>query len=118
MSAQGRDQRRHRVFFTRHTEYHLRADEVVGVRDRGSGLWIHDHAALRLRALEIPEQGEGHRAIGHRLQFWSSSADVLTSPIVGVGRPERDEVHGYCSQARAGDIHNDGRGEMLHARPN
>lgn len=97
-------QRRHRIFFTRHTEYHLRGDECVGVRDRATHTWLLDHPALRLRALKLPTVYESARWVGKRIQFWSSRTDVLTSPVLGVGRPRRDEVDAYVSQARAGTI--------------
>ena len=98
------ERRRHRIFFTKHTEYHLRGDECVGVRDRRSTLWLLDHAALRLRALRMPRAGSGERWIGQRIQFWGHNTDVLTSPILGMGRPEQDEVQAYCSQAVTGSF--------------
>jgi hypothetical protein len=98
------ERRRHRLFFTKHTEYHLRGDECVGVRDRGSGLWLLDHASLRLRALRLPKLGSGSEWVGRRIQFWGRHMDVLTSPVLSVGRPERPHVVGYVSQARAGEI--------------
>lgn len=98
------NRRRHQVYCTRHTEYHLRDDECVGVKDRGSGLWLLDHVALRLRALKIPSPPHAHEWVGHRIQFWGSNADVLTSPVTEVGRPEREDVGAYVSQARRGDL--------------
>jgi hypothetical protein len=99
------ERRRHRVFYTQRTEYHLRDAECVGVRDRSSGEWIAGHAALRLYALAIPEKTDEGAWIGQRIQFWGRDTDVLTSPVVAVGRPEIDEVISYVSQARAGIIH-------------
>jgi hypothetical protein len=98
------DRRRHRLFVTHHTEYHLRADEVVGVRDRETGTWMRDHAALRLRAINLPPRGHDHSWLGRRLQFFGMGTDVVTSPVVAVGRPDRDVVDHYISQARAGTI--------------
>ena len=98
------ERRRHRVFYTRHTEYHLRGDECVGVRDRGSGRWLGEHAALRLRALRLPTVAESAAWIGQRIQFWGRGTDVLTSPVLEVGRPPREEIVAYVSQARAGVI--------------
>ena len=98
------ERRRHRVFFTKHTEYHLRDAECVGVRDRASGAWMIKHAALRLHALAIPESEDGRDWVGQRIQLWGRSTDVVTSPVVAVGRPRVDEVIDYVSQARHGEI--------------
>ncbi len=98
------ERRRHRVFCTRFTEYHLRDDECVGVRDIKSGSWVSDHAALRLRAVQIPPMGADRSWIGRRLQFWGRYADVLTSPVQATARPERKLVDAYVSQAAAGEI--------------
>ncbi|MBC8072497.1 MAG: hypothetical protein IAG13_29510 [Deltaproteobacteria bacterium] len=98
------NRRRHRLFVTRHTEYHLRADECVGVRDRESGAWLRDHAALRLHAIKLPPTGHDHVWLGQRIQFWSSNTDVVTSPVVAVGRPGRDCLDHYTSLSRAGTI--------------
>jgi hypothetical protein len=111
------DRRRHRVFFTSHTEYHLRDDECVGVRDRGTGAWVIDHADLRLRALALPELPASTDWVGMRIQFWGRATDVLTSPVVSVGRPRLEEVPSYISQARAGLIAGDGAGHLKACLP-
>ena len=111
------DRRRHRVFYTNHSEYHLRDAECVGVRDRSSGTWLIDHAALRLHALAIPETPDGETWIGQRIQFWGRATDVLTSPVVAVGRPKLEEVFGYVSQARAGLIHENPRSKLDASLP-
>ncbi|MFO0637423.1 MAG: hypothetical protein U0168_31745 [Nannocystaceae bacterium] len=98
------NRRRHRLFVTRNTEYHLRADECVGVRDRETGQWLRDHAALRLRALKLPPAGHDHVWLGQRIQFWGSNTDVVTSPVVAVGRPPRESIDHYVSLMRAGAI--------------
>lgn len=103
MSKTG-NRRQHRVFSTMHTEYHLRQDECVGVRDRASGEWFRHHAALRLRAIQVPQVGADTDWIGRRLQFWGEFDDVTTSPVVAVARPERAALRGYVSLARAGEI--------------
>lgn len=110
------ERRRHRVFYTNHTEYHLRDAECVGVRDRGTGDWVVDHAALRLHAVALPEVDE-EAWIGQRIQFWGRATDVLTSPVVAIGRPRVDEVFGYVSQARAGQILDNPRGQLLACLP-
>ena len=76
----------------------------MGVRERSTGAWILDHAALRLRALTVPPIGLGKRWIGNRIQFWGRNTDVLTSPVLDVFRPQRDDVGDYISHARAGEF--------------
>jgi hypothetical protein len=98
------ERRRHRMFITSHTEYHLHGDQCVGVRDRDSGLWLLKHAAVRLRALRVPPAGYDDDWIGKRIQFWGSHSDVVTSPVVAVGRPSRSSVESYVSRACAGEI--------------
>jgi hypothetical protein len=109
--------RRHRVFFTQHTEYHLRDSECVGVRDRSTSTWLVNHAALRLYALAIPDDSDGASWIGQRIQFWGRNTDVVTSPVVAVGRPEIGEVFGYVSQARSGLIHENPRSQLDASLP-
>lgn len=111
------DRRLHRVFFTRHTEYHLRGDECVGVRDRDSGTWMTDHAALRLRALRLPSMRKSEEWIGRRIQFWGSRTDVLTSPVLAVGRAGIPEIGAYVSQARAGSINGIGSSGLQTSLP-
>ncbi len=92
------------MFVTNNTEYHLRLDECVGVRDRESGSWQRHHAALRLRAIQLPPIGHDHHWVGRRLQFWSADTDVVTSPVIEVDRPPRTSVPLYVSQECSGLI--------------
>jgi hypothetical protein len=101
---QTKNRRRHRVFATKHTEYHLRADECVGVRDRVTGAWLRKHAALRLRAIQLPPLGADAEWIGRRLQFWGQATDVMTSPVTDVMRPERAALQFYVSGVCSGEI--------------
>jgi hypothetical protein len=111
------ERRRHRVFYTQHTEYHLRDAECVGVRDRNTCAWLSGHAALRLHALAIPEAPDESSWIGQRIQFWGRNTDVLTSPVVAIGRPQLEEVFGYVSQARSGFIAENPRSELESSLP-
>ena len=111
------ERRRHHVFFTKHTEYHLRDAECVGVRDRDTGAWLSDHAALRLYAVAVLESIDDAAWIGQRIQFWGRATDVLTSPVVAVGRPRLEEVFDYVSQARAGLIHDSPSPKLLACLP-
>ena len=98
------NRRRHRMFVTKNTEYHLRLDECVGVRDRESGAWHRHHAALRLRAIQVPPMGHDHSWVGRRLQFWGRDTDVVTSPVLEVARPEVECLPRYVSLERSGLI--------------
>jgi hypothetical protein len=100
----GIERRRHRLFVTRHTEYHVRDDECVGVRDRETGAWFRYHAALRLHAIRLPRKGEDDRWLGERLQFVGNATDVLTSPVVAVGRPPKPSLDHYVSLSTHGEI--------------
>ncbi len=100
----GIERRRHRLFVTRHTEYHLRLDECVGVRDRESGRWYRDHAALRMHAVTMPERGEDSTWIGSRLKFFGNDTDVVTSPVVQIGRPDKGALEHYISLVTSGAI--------------
>ena len=98
------NRRRHRCFITRHTEYYLRDDECVAVRDRRTGKWLRDHAALRLHALRLPPPGHDHAWVGKRIQFWGQRADVLTSTVMEIERPEKQTLPKYVSLACSGEI--------------
>lgn len=49
MAYQGTDRRRHRVYVTRNTEYHIRDGVCVAVRDRRSRTFRPAHIALNLK---------------------------------------------------------------------
>ena len=96
----GQDRRHHKVFITKHTEYHVRADEVVAVRPRGAKGWVSSHKALRMRLeggikpgtlLPLP----GPPRPGQRLYFVRDDNDVVTSAIVAIVRPPKNTVAEY-----------------------
>ena len=96
----GPERRIHKILVTRNTEYHLRAQECVAVRDITSGAWRHNHKALgtTLRGSLVSTSAGGYRFSegcpepGHRLYF---SNDVYTSPVHTICRPERYIVDCY-----------------------
>jgi hypothetical protein len=95
MSYQGPDRRIHRVFVTRNTEYHVRRDRCVAVRDRETGEWLTCHFALSLHvagAIKFFEGGAlsaspGLPAIGESMYFEAMGRDLVTSAVVSVERP-------------------------------
>lgn len=100
-----RERRIHKVFVTRNTEYHVRRNLCVGVRDRRSGEWLRAHLALRCQlsgALRFSRDGgvepkHGNPAVGESLFFQAAGRDLVTSTVVCVERPERQIVEQYAA---------------------
>ncbi|MDH5671396.1 MAG: hypothetical protein OEZ06_04555 [Myxococcales bacterium] len=103
MTYTGQDRRVHKVFVTRNTEYHLRRDTCVRVRDRQSGRWMDGHFAVNREvagAIRFFESGAlsaqpGLPQVGESLYFEDAGHDLVTSSIVSVERPRRDVVDQY-----------------------
>lgn len=104
MGYVGRDRRIHKIFVTRNTEYHIRRNLCVGVRDRRSGEWMHGHLALRSRVsggLTFLSEGgvrasDGLPDVGESLFFIATGRDLVTSPVVRIDRPVRDIIGDYA----------------------
>lgn len=109
-SFEGKERRRHRVFITRNTEYHLRDNVCVAVRDRTSKRWAEGHLALRLRvegAVRVHSNGAliptfTPPASGDALFFTyrtdeGEERQLVTSRIEEVGRPPKSDVTSYPS---------------------
>lgn len=105
MGYMGKERRVHRVYVTRNTEYHVREDQCVGVRDRRSGEWMRSHLALRSRvtgAIRFNRQGgvcphPGQPKVGDSLFFQASGRDLVTSSILAVERPEKVVLQRYVA---------------------
>jgi hypothetical protein len=105
MSYQGPDRRIHRVFVTRNTEYHVRNDRCVAVRDRETGEWLTGHFALSLHvagAIKFFEGGAlaaspGLPSIGESMYFEAMGRDLVTSAVVSVERPPAEAAASYPS---------------------
>jgi hypothetical protein len=101
----GRERRKHKVFFTRNTEYHFRNALCVAVRDRRTGEWLPGHLALRrqlfgsirffMNGAILPNPGEPK--IGEALFFGEGGRDLITSPLESVERPRKEIVAEYPS---------------------
>jgi hypothetical protein len=99
----GPERRRHRVYLTRHTEYHVRDGTCVAVRDRQSGNFMHGHLALSRRIYGglrfFPaggiEANPGEPRPGESLYFASAGRDLVTSPLESVKRPSKELVRAY-----------------------
>jgi hypothetical protein len=100
------ERRRHRVFITRNTEYHLRDRECVGVRDSTTGRWIRRHKALRAELLgSVDLQRRVHRTprVGARLIF-AGKETVVTSRVLDSLRPDYESTFMYASLVKSGEI--------------
>jgi len=99
----GVERRRHKVLVTLNTEYHFRDGLCVAVRDRREGCWIPDHVALNRPvsgSLKFFPSGAirpciGQPRLGEALFFATGGRDVVTSPLLEIGRPEKHVVDGY-----------------------
>jgi hypothetical protein len=99
----GVERRRHRVYVTRNSEYHFRDGLCVAVRDRASGKWVPGHVALNrpvTGSLKFFPNGGirpsvGSPQLGEALFFATGGRDVVTSPLLEVGRPEKPLVDSY-----------------------
>jgi hypothetical protein len=95
------------VYVTRNTEYHMRDDFCVAVRDRRTGDFVQGHLALA-RRLEggirflkggaiAPNAGEPRE--GESLYFASNGRDLVTSALESVKRPNRELVETYPTRS-------------------
>ena len=99
----GRERRRHRMYVTRNTEYHLRDDVCVAVRDLQSGSWVPTHDALcqpMRGSLSIGRHGEVAASrnvprLGEALFFETMGRDLVTSALCSIERPAKDIVRSY-----------------------
>ena len=96
----GPERRIHKVLVTRNTEYHMRSERCIAVRNIQSGAWQHHHKALgtTLRGCLVANTSGGYVFCetfpkpGHRIYF---ANDVCTSPVHTICRPERYIVECY-----------------------
>lgn len=101
----GQERRIHRVFVTRNTEYHVRRETCVGVRDRQSGDWLTEHFAVNIPiagSLRFFESGsmsasEGLPQVGESIYFEAEGHDMVTSAVVSVERPRLEHIAQYAS---------------------
>jgi hypothetical protein len=92
------------MFVTKNTEYHLRANLCVAVRDRHSNVWLEGHLAVgRKLTGAVRLLGGGHDAVpgesepsvGDALYFSDSQRQLVTSALCAVDRPRREVVLAY-----------------------
>lgn len=108
MGYQGRDRRRHKVYITRNTEYHVRDGICVAVRDRRSRSFRAAHIALNLKlegGVRIYSNGAmipnvENPDVGDAIFFTHIDADgeprqIVTSRLEKVDRPPKTDVALY-----------------------
>lgn len=103
---EGRERRRHQLYVTRNTEYHLCDGICIAVRDRQSGSWVSVHGALRqpMRGSLRREAGGAlapSRAaprVGDALCFVAPGRELVTSALCAIERPEKAIVASYPRQ--------------------
>lgn len=112
MSYTGTERRRHRVFITRNTEYHVRDDVCVAVRDRQARKFKTAHMALNLKlqgavsvnpnGVAIPEPNNPR--VGAAIYFTFSQEElggverqIVTSRVESIERPAKSDVLQYPS---------------------
>lgn len=101
----GSERRRHRLYVTQNTEYHLCDKLCVAVRDLWSGVWRDDHPAVGkllfgavkpgpkgLEPLERPE-------VDSLLWFENGDNDILTSRLSVITRPPKRAARRYAAAA-------------------
>jgi hypothetical protein len=108
MNFTGNERRRHRVFITRNTEYHLRDGICVAVRDRHGRKLRAAHIALNLKlqgavtvrpnGMVLPELTSPR--IGDAIYFTQRDADgierqIVTSRVERIERPAKVELQYY-----------------------
>jgi hypothetical protein len=100
---QGTERRRHKMYVTRNTEYHVRDGVCVAVRSRVTGDWLPVHDALSqpvLGSVSVRQNGEvlpsrGAPKVGDALFFERPGRELLTSALCSIERPARDVVDSY-----------------------
>jgi hypothetical protein len=108
MAYQGNERRRHKVYVTRNTEYHVRDGVCVAVRDRKSRTFRAAHIALNLKMeggvriypngamipnVETPDQGDAifFTHVGPE----GDTKQIVTSRLEKIDRPAKTIVALY-----------------------
>lgn len=99
------ERRRNKMFVTRNTEYFLRDDVCVGVRDRRTDSWLEGHLALGRElsgGVRVLQNGEAIPVpdtpqVGEALYFSAGGRELITSALCSVERPPREIVMQYAS---------------------
>jgi hypothetical protein len=114
MLYEGTERRRHRVYVTRNTEYHVRDGICVAVRDRKSNAFRNAHIALNLKVeggvmifpngacvpnLTNPMEGDAI-FFSHKTPD-GDDRQIVTSRLEKIDRPPKRDVLRYPSLPRS-----------------
>jgi hypothetical protein len=114
MEKQGSERRIHKVYITRNTEYHLRNEVCVAVRDRKSRSFRPAHIALNLRLeggvkifangalipnIKRPEVGDA--IFFTRVDMGGDEKQIVTSRVEQIDRPSKRDVMLYPGKRRS-----------------
>lgn len=97
------ERRRHKVYITKNTEYHLRNDTCVGIKSCRDGSWIRDGKILMAklvgaveRVAELAEHLVGIPEVGKYLLFVSDEGEfIVTTKLENIDRPPKEAVSNY-----------------------
>jgi hypothetical protein len=97
------ERRRHRMFVTGNTEYHVKDDICVGIRKIGDGTWITKAKALKARLVgginsisEILYASPSFPTVGQSLLFINDEGeDIVTTKVTHIVRPPMEAVRYY-----------------------
>jgi len=99
------EKRRHKLYVTKNTEYHVKDNVCVGIRNRATGDWI-----MVSRAIGAVLIGGLHQAGEHEVNFSSypwlekgdcllfitdGGHDIVTTRVEQVDRPSRQSIRYY-----------------------
>ncbi len=99
----GQERRRHVLYVTQNTEYHLRDDQCVGVRDLWTGRWKQEHPAVGKHLFgAVSPSNEGLEPItkpevNSMLWFDNGESDIFTSRLTSITRPPKNAVERYLT---------------------
>jgi hypothetical protein len=97
------DRRRHKMFVTRNSEYHMRDDICVGVRNTREDRWLDRSRLLSARLMgavdsfsTLSSSACTEPAIGKYLLFICENGElIVTTRLEAIDRPPMDAVQYY-----------------------
>lgn len=97
------ERRKHVLYVTQNTEYHLRDDRCVGVRDLWTGRWKQEHPAVGKRLFGAVSAQAGSLEpvnapeVNSMLWFDNGDSDIFTSRLTSITRPPKNAIDRYVS---------------------